>query len=189
MIQVFLKFLSVFAIVFIPAAQAADFEGQTEFTHFNIEGFYRVSCFDRGRVEHVTHRCRGYLLNPFSFAYFQHDVEEEVDRVHLSTINKEGKRITKRSSWNAKENRSQKRINLWVETVFQRPLLEIGDNQVVYNLTRRGQTVDSGEFDVLVHDGGLRTCRDRSASSGNMNLCESYSMACSEYFRLENNCQ
>lgn len=186
---VFLTFLSVISIGFSPAIFAADFEGETEFTHYDLQGFYRVTCFGGGRSETAYHQCRGYLLDPFSFGYFTHDTDEMVDRVHLSTVNKDGKTINKRSDWNAEEGRSQKRINLWVKTLFQRPLLEIGDNQVSYRLTSSGEIVDAGEFQVMVHDGGVRTCRDRSTTTGDMNLCESYSRACDEYFRMENNCE
>lgn len=185
--RVFLRILSILILTFGYQAYSADFQGHNEFTHYDLEGTYRVTCVARG-VETVFHQCRGYLLNPFNFGYFNHETDKSADRVELSTVNKEGKTIKKRSDWNQAKGRSKKRINLWVWTVFQRPLLEIGDNQVSYALTRRGQVMESGEFNVTVHDGGLRSCQSRSTTTTDKTLCENRSFACEDYFRQENNC-
>lgn len=186
--HVFLFILPIIAMILSLQSRAADFEGQTEFTHFDLSGLYSVTCYDRGERKYALHQCRGYLLNPFGWAHFHHDPQGEVDRVELSTVNKEGKQIRKKSAWDTARNRSEKEINLWTWTVFQRPLLEIGENQVRYSLSKQGRTVENGSFQVIVHDGGARSCRERSTSTGSAQLCDSYAIACDEYFRLENNC-
>ena len=59
--------LALFALAILGAASislAADFEGKTEFIHFDKEGTFRVTCVGGGKTEFATHQCGIYGLKP-----------------------------------------------------------------------------------------------------------------------------
>ncbi|MCB0408228.1 MAG: hypothetical protein KDD34_08495 [Bdellovibrionales bacterium] len=183
-------FAQVFiGIIYSSLTLAASFDGRTEFTHFDLQGEFSVSCMSGQERGHAIYQCRGYLMEPSSFAYFYHDPNASVERVELSAMNKKGQKILKKSNWNSQENRTEKRINLWVETLFQKPLLELGDNKVQFVFfNKKNQIVESDEFMVRVDNGGLRECHSRSHFTSDMQMCNSGAFACDEYFYLENDC-
>jgi hypothetical protein len=186
--SVFSLFSVVLCTFWVGHAGAADFNGRLEFTHFDLQGDVDVTCFERGEIKRAYHQCSGYLLNPGAYAHFYHNSSAPADRVTVSTVHKNGKIVQKRSAWDQEKRRSNDAFNLWVWTVFQRPLLELGANVVSFELTRNGRSLEKGEMTVQVRDGGLRQCRYRRITTGNASMCNSSAAACSEYFDLENNC-
>ncbi len=185
----FMKILTLLTVFLMPIlASGADFQGQREFTHVELEGRYRVTCFGGQQTKSQTHFCRGYLLHPFSWAHFNHVTNKPVTRVELTNQKQNGKTVRKKSQWDASNNRSEKKINLWVETLLQNPLLEMGDNQISYELWVDQTSVETGVVNVKVNDGGLRQCQDYSETTSDQNLCDSPSQACRRFFQLQNNC-
>jgi hypothetical protein len=167
---------------------ATSFDGRREFTHIDLRGAVDVTCFDGGQVKRSYHQCSGYLLQPRAYAHFYHNTEVQADRVALTVQHQNKETVQKRSTWDNANKRSTDAFNLWVWTVFQRPLLELGENVISFDLTQAGRSVARGDFKVSVKDGGVRECRYRRITTGNEQLCENAMSACTEYFDLENNC-
>lgn len=175
----------------IPPAFAVDFEGATEFTNITLEGSFRVTCQNGREFRQANHYCRGYILNPTgSFARLTDDSGVVADRVELQTTRKDGGRvIKKRMRWDAANGQTERDVNLWVRTLFQRPLLEMGDNEVRYAYTKNGQRVKEGSFFANVAQGEARSCEPRTLHTGNLFFCENYGSACNHYFTQQNNCE
>ena len=174
-----------------PVAFAVDFEGHTQFTNIDLEGEFWVRCSGEGRVKRAYHQCRGYILNPIgAWARFSDDSGIQADRVELQTTRKDtGRVITKRMKWDSRAGETSRAVNLWTWTLFQRPLLEMGDNEVRYAYTKNGQRVGEGSVFVNVRDGGVRSCETQSYSTVNMSMCNNMAYACDFYFNRQNNCE
>lgn len=168
---------------------AADFNGHREFTHVDLVGDVDVTCLGGGQIGRRSFQCSGYMLNPQMFSRFHHEFDGQADRVTLSTQHRNNKTVRKSSDWDQSKQRSKDAFNLWVSTVFQRPLLQMGLNTISYDLTRSGRSVESGTFMVRVNDGGTRQCRYRRITTTDSTLCENGNIACGDYFELENNCE
>jgi hypothetical protein len=121
------------------ASSSASFDGHTQFESIELDGHVFVRCSDRGQHDSRWVRCRGNLLNPTgAFAHFQVNSGIRTDRVQLKSIWENGKQVAKRPRWEASKNRTQRSVNLWIDTIFQTPLLDYGNNWVEYELVENG---------------------------------------------------
>ncbi|NQZ01550.1 MAG: hypothetical protein HRT45_12880 [Bdellovibrionales bacterium] len=186
--------LGVLIVSFFSVAAIASpsFEGNTDFVSVQLDGQLFVRCSDRGQVDSRWQRCRGNLLNPTgAFARFQVDSDIRTNRVELKSTWENGKQVSRRPRWDSENSQTKRTVNLWVETVFQTPLLDYGKNWVEYRLVedRTGRT-HVGAFAVNVDVGEPRTCPDDSVFSSNMDDCRFGSTSlCSRYFQQNNYCR
>ena len=80
--------------------------------------------------------------------------------------------------------KSRRRFNLWLSSLFQRPLLKRGMNSIQWELTNDGQVKESGEFEVeVVPNARTLQCDRRLLTSSRLSDCRGYASACSYYFR------
>ena len=166
---------------------AAGFMSGNQFTSVRLSGDVTVLCNFSGRFDSRFISCVDETLDPTEFDYFSMDESIPATKVILKS--KETGR-TKESPYLTEKRRSKKYFNLWVSTLFQRPLLSFGENHISYQLNDGSKIVRSGEFMVKVSRGRDRLCRHRVMQAGSPDDCNFGSPTiCSEYFSIENYCQ
>lgn len=180
----------------IPASRAVAEEGfgfstGNDFTATMLYGEISVSCHDSGRSDHSYVRCSSEVLDPAEFVRFIGPKDVAADQVALSATWESGQVREKTKGWDSAAGRSTERFNLWIATLFQRPLLDYGKNAIRYFLKKGGQIVREGSFTANVRRGERRVCRRRRHyTSSNLSDCRPPSTnLCDRYFRDENYCQ
>lgn len=169
----------IVAIFLVPQLMAFDagFKAGSSFTAFNIEGALTVSC--PGEIKHFS--CRGYDLNPAMRSRFYSTSGVDADKVNLVVTRANGSTKDKSSKFNSETGESKKSFNLWIRTLFQRPLLKLGVNTVTYELLKDDQVVESGEFTVNVEKGETKYCDNGWYRSSTNHDCSMQSTMCSRY--------
>ncbi|OFZ20377.1 MAG: hypothetical protein A2Z20_07885 [Bdellovibrionales bacterium RBG_16_40_8] len=166
---------------------AAGFSSGNNFFETRLFGEVTVLCTYPGRGGSRMVYCRGETLDPVEFDYFVLDEYVPASKIILKSREIE---ITKKMAYVSEKKRSKKQFNLWVWTLFQRPLLQYGENNIVYQLLDGSKIVRDGEFKVSVQRGEDRQCRHRVMHSSSPDDCDFGSRSiCDEYFRLENYCE
>lgn len=182
-------FASFFTLSTGASATEVSFKAGSSFEAVKVSGSIGVWCpSDRiqGASDFRTIYCSANLLLPGEFSKVVYSGDEAADEVKVSVTHGSGKRVTKSSK--LKDGVSTKNINLWVRTLFQRPLLDYGHNQVEYSLTQRGSLVSAGTFDVDVDSLPDRRCRYRTYNAPSPSACNNFSL-CNRYFADENYCE
>lgn len=166
---------------------AQGFQSGSEFNHYTLHGRVHLTCM--GNVgDRTTVYCDGYNLEPGTRDYFVHPEDINADKVKLTVIRPDGKERKQTKKYYSDKGRS-KSFNLWIDTLFQNPLLHLGENTVSYKMKNGRDTVDEGSFEVYVNDLGSRQCNTRFMTSPRDEDCRfGGSSICSEYFYLENDC-
>lgn len=173
-------------------SNAVGFHSGNVFEHINVYGSVTIQCPSRGgNGSQVTSffNCSGDRLNPNETAYFVMDELVNADHVYLKAIHADGSIREKDDLFNSNKKRSNSRINLWISTVFQRPLLDFGLNRISYKLTKSGSTVKEGEFAVEVRQGKDLLCRNEFLFSSDSTDCLNSGYACSKYFAQVRSCE
>ena len=174
-------------LMFSANIMAADFEGALEFNAYEKEGRMRVTCINNGYIKTQTHFCNSYGLRPRMKSFFNHKPSKKVTRVVLKR-KIEDDVITKRSSWDSENNRTQKKINLWIDTLLQTPLFEMGENTIEFQLYNKSELVEEGSVVAKVQDQGTYNCGDLDHTTSDLNFCNNYSQACQFYFQKQKMC-
>lgn len=183
--------LAVAALTMSFATLAAGLSGGDQFSAQRIEGRLQVQC--TGNSPGPTYGqayCRSEILNPGEYSFFV-GPKIDADHVSLRATREDGSLSkTKTEEYDSVKGKSRKSFNLWISTVFQRPLLAFGKNTVKYTLTKDGATVETGTFIVNVVDGGRAVCqRFGFYYSSNSTDCSTPDVYCSRYFDENNYCQ
>lgn len=133
--------------------------------------------------------CSGYLANPGTHDYFVTDKVLDANKVTLTATHADGSTRTKDAAFDANKSASSTRFNLITSTLFQRPLLNMGENKISYTITNGNQVTESGSFISHVTNSGNRTCAPRTLMAHTNDYCKNITLACDNYFETENNCQ
>lgn len=165
----------IFALVFSTTVFSANLEHGTAYTHTDFTGSVTASCDSGTRV----HYCSAYGLSPSMYTRIVSSDDFDAKRFQITSQQESGKVRTKKGKMKGKYSKA---INLWVRSVFQRPLLGMGTNQVTITLTNDDDVVSFHTFPVTVTRGERRSCR-RGYVRMFGNDCESQARACDEYFR------
>lgn len=185
------KLLSTVLLLISTQVFSAGFSGGDTFTSQNIEGRLTVSCMGTQPGPSIgTANCRMNLLNPGEYSYFIGS-KVDADSVSLQATWENGKKSkVKSEKYDGAIGKSKKSFNLWISTLLQRPLLDFGKNVVSYTLTKNGNVVEQGEFDVQVTSAGTKYCtRSGFYTSSNTQDCATPSSYCDRYFREYNYCE
>lgn len=186
-------FTMSFLVVVTSQALASERTGLSagnEFEAVNIRGDISVHCHDsREGLRVVTHRCSLEILDPSEYSYFQTERGISADKVTLKAKHADGSSRTKSSRFDSNTGRSRSEFNLWIHTLFQRPLLEAGRNKVEYKLERDNRVVKTGNFEVNVRRKADRVCPRGSYVSHRMDDCRMSASICDRYFHEYNYCQ
>ncbi|GEM_PF-527985 len=184
--------LTIFSFLISLSVQAAPIG----FSHGNvmegnfIQGQVRVYCSSSGGSSVAAFNCRDHSLQPRVYAHFLGPVDARAAEVQLTAINENGTRRVKASEYYGAGGRSTEAFNLWISTLFQKPLLQYGRNAVEFVLKdRKGNALSSGTFEAIVNRGEKRTCPSAEYTSNDMNDCESLYSICQRYFEDFNYCR
>ena len=135
----------------------------------------------------VVYHCEDETLSPVEFDSFV-GPQNEADTVQLYSTFDNGQR-SEMKTVGYKSGKSTSQINLWVTSLFQRPLLNFGLNKIDYTFKKSGQVISHGEFDVNVTNGTLRECPSGFIPSNDDNDCNTPYLVCTEYFQRYNYCR
>jgi hypothetical protein len=154
-----------------------------------LRGDLTVYCRDNQRgTEIARHNCRRLTLDPSEFSRFVTD-PIDADYVALKAVHEDGSSRSKEGGFDGATGKSSSRFNLWISTLLQRPLLDMGKNEVTYVLKRGGTVVKRGSFTVNVTRGQDLRCRYDSIDSYDINDCRNSANVCDRYFRQNNWCE
>ena len=168
------------------AVHSAGLKAGNEFESTRLLGDIRVRCGTGSDSRTVNLRCDEDILAPTYYSKFVAQ-NSEADKVKISYIDSRGKKRSKSSRF--KNGESSRSFNLWVWSLTQRPLLDIGENQISYKLTKKGKEVGSGQFTVNVEEMPARDCGYGNYYYSNVNSCNSYIDLCRNHFRRYNYCR
>lgn len=181
--------LGLGALAFIPSfsfAQTGGFVGGNRFEYTSAVGDVFVHCPQTGGgvpsgPSTANFRCYGYIFQPAESAQFM-GPQTTADEVELTAIHEDGTTFTKSSGYDGLRGVSTDTFNLWIETVFQKPLLKLGVNQVNWVLKSAGQAVAQGAFEATVVQKQSLICPNASMTLWNSDGCTNSYRACSDYF-------
>lgn len=178
-------FLSLNLLAEVPGLRSG-----TEFTSVSIRGSVSVQCMTPQGNSSAVFSCGDNILYPGDFDFFYHPDKVAGDKVTLRSEQANGRVRTASKNYDAQTGLSKTRFNLWISTLFQRPLLNFGVNKIDFEVTERGVITDIGAFEVVVNRSAeVQTCQRRHYFSSNLDDCRNGANICSRYFRELNYCQ
>lgn len=165
--------------------------GGDRFTATPISGQVMITCQDAASgIITRTFTCYQNLLEPGDYDYFAHPLKPKADQVRLEVLHEDGSLKSRTAGYDVRSGLSTSRFNLWVRSFTQAPLLNLGLNQVSYVLSKKGQEVETGTFEVRVDQGPVRACADTGVyTSPNLPDCNSPVAICARYFAERDNCR
>jgi hypothetical protein len=172
-----MKIISILTAVFFCAsafATTAGFQHGNDYEATSYDGSVTASCASGTR----THYCSAYGLNPTIYTKLVTAQRVDANKFEVVATHESGKRVSKDGKFKKTESKG---INLWIRTLFQKPLLAFGLNKIDYKIMKNKTTVQAGSFEVMVNQGERRSCR-RGFIHMSGNSCENSTSACNEYF-------
>lgn len=186
-----MKYLILILLLsFFSRAQSASFTSGVNFTGFRVRGKLSVSC--RARTSAPISRstiCDFNILNSNEKEYFIGNtsgatmlkIQAKRENSTLSEV--------QMVSYDGEKGVSKQPINLWLRSLIQRPLLGIGKNTVHFILTQKSKIIEDQNFDVIVKEGGEKTCTEIGFYSSLLSSdCDSPQNLCERYFSENNYC-
>lgn len=181
------KLLVLFSLAFISfQINALNLSQGEEFQATWLSGEATVFCNSGRDHRYSVVRCGMSTLDPVEFDYIV-SRDLDADSITLNYKDHRGKSRSKKVKYDSKKNRSHKRVNLWIRTLFQRPLLHLGKNEIRFTAFKNGEEIHSVERDIIVRNGGQRICAPRVYHSRNMNDCIGASI-CRRFFYDQRYC-
>lgn len=162
------------------------FVGGNRFEYTSAVGDVYVHCPRTGGgipsgPSSANFRCYGYIFAPAEAAQFE-GPPMNANEVELTAIREDGSSFTKSGAYDGARGVSSDTFNLWIETLFQRPLLKLGQNQINWTLKLGGRPVRSGTFLAEVYQRPSLRCPSASQTSWDADGCTNSNRACSDYF-------
>ena len=171
-----MKIISIIAsMIFSASVIGATFEHGNKYSHISFQGSVTASCNSGSR----TYNCSSYNLNPSMYTKLVAEQSLNANKFEVTATHESGKTRTKKGKFKGTKSKS---INLWIRTLFQKPLLDFGVNKITYKLLNGKTVVDTGSFDVTVDRGERRSCR-RGFLRMSGDDCQNNSRVCNAYFR------
>jgi hypothetical protein len=132
--------------------------------------------------------CADESLEPGESAKFVTAPGVDADHVALSATWESGKTVNKDTGFDSASGKSTKAFNLWIDTLFQRPLLNYGDNKIHYVLSKDGQTQSEGDFTATVEKAPLSKCDNVMLMETFAGNCTNPNFMCQRYFQMNPRC-
>lgn len=177
---------------FLSQAQTtpAGFSKGSVFSAIPIQGQVRVICNGFNGTGTAQYVCRDVVLAPQAYDVFVGPKDARSKKVDLSCTREDGSVRARGSNYDGAKGRSADSFNLWISTIFQKPLLAYGKNKVSYSLKDdKGTVTATGSFDVTVNKVALRECPLATYNSTDLNDCASQYSVCQRYFEEYHYCQ
>lgn len=159
-------------------AKDIQFNEQDKLNVITMQGVVNVRCNDGQYPHSFIVQCYSSDLENGNYQKLQVLSEEDVDRVYLHN-KKTG--ISKNSIINSTTHQTTREINLWIRTLTQRALVDYGVNEIEYRLTKKGQDVVSGIYQVSVEVSERRQCPNGFLYYNYQRCPDQYSI-CRDYF-------
>lgn len=157
-----------------------------------IQGQVQVTCTGFNGNSSAVYTCRDIALDPQAYDFFVGPQDGYADTVELTAIHEDGSSRTKTEDYDGRSGKSRSPLNLWISTIFQKPLLEYGRNIVRYRLYASGRSAETSrgdQFVVTVKRGTARSCPLAHYNSTDVNDCNSQYSICQKYFAEYRNCR
>lgn len=170
-------------------ADSAGFLKGNEFTAAPIQGQVRVVCNGFNGSGTALYTCRENTLEPHPYDYFVGPKNAKIDKVEIIANHEDGSSRSKIIGYDGAQGKSREAFNLWISTLFQKPLLEHGLNTIHYKVysERNGERYE-GSFSAFVKRGIQRQCPTANYTSTDINDCNSQYSICQRYFQENHNC-
>lgn len=133
--------------------------------------------------------CTELVMEPSPYDYFRGPRGLSASELVLTATREDGTSKSKTIPYDSRSFRTADSINLWISTLFQRPLLKEGRNKLIYTLIQGSTTVSQGELEAIVQNGPPRQCPRTTYNSINPQDCVSPYSVCQRYFSQYNNCK
>ena len=186
--KIFIFSLLLLLISSLAHVKASGFKIGNRIDSAKISGNLTVRCVGNGMNDIANHFCKALVVEPATHSYFIGPAKIRANRVKIISEWENGKTIKKEKIYNSKKGRTKRRVNLFVKSLIQRPLLNIGNNIIKFEMYNNKQRVSQGQFNFKVVEGPSRRCRPRSITTSGHDFCRNAIRACDEYFYIENNC-
>lgn len=162
-----------------------------ELTASPIQGQVRVLCDGFNGTGSALYTCRDVVLDPQAYDYFVGPRDTSIDKVELTATHEDGSSRFKMTDYDGARGKSYEAFNLWISTLFQKPLLEYGVNSIRFRLYTGRELIQMGEgtFQAIVKRGAARACPAAQYNSTDLNDCNSQYSICQRYFEEFHNCQ
>ncbi|MFM6929466.1 MAG: hypothetical protein ACKOX6_13440 [Bdellovibrio sp.] len=172
-------------------AGAVGFSSGATFKATPIEGNVVVTCDGFNGGGSASYMCRDVVLDPAAYDYFVGPTDPRAVKVTLRNTREDGSVRTKTEDYNGALGRTRNPMNLWISTLFQKPLLMSGDNRIRYSIYDRNssEALFDGEITVTVARNSSRHCPMTHYHSADVNDCTSQFSVCQRYFEQFNNCR
>ncbi|MGZ3773540.1 MAG: hypothetical protein ACXVCY_00810 [Pseudobdellovibrionaceae bacterium] len=156
----------------------------------SIQGQVHVVCNGFNGAGSVTYTCREIVLDPNPYDYFVGPQDSRINKVNLTALHEDGSSREKVVDYDGVHGKTRDALNLWISTIFQKPLLAYGLNTIRYRLySDNGDGQYEGNFNVTVKRGSTRQCTSTQYESADINDCNSQYSVCQRYFEENHNCR
>lgn len=172
----------------VTLAQQVGLEKGSNFQSVAISGQVTVICNGFSGYGQNTYNCRDITLEPSTYDYVTGPRDPNIDEIKLISKQESGTIIKKTEDFEGRTGRTENAINLWISTLFQKPLLRDGRNIISYELLSKGVVKQSGEFSVQVTRAQSRVCPNTTYNSIDFNDCQAQYSICQRYFKENNFC-
>lgn len=169
-------------------ADRIGFEKGNSLTVTPVQGQVRVVCNGFNGNGAAVYTCRDVLMKPGAYDYFVGIRDARATKVELKAIHQDGSDRSKTLAYQGSRGRSDEAFNLWISTLFQKPLLEVGANTIKFRLMGNSGVYAEGEFQAVVTKSTMRECPAASYHSSDINDCNSQYSICQRYFNEHNSC-
>ena len=190
-----LKVVSI--ILLLSAVAKADYVGFSSGSTFQatpIEGNVIMTCDGFNGSSQANYTCRDVVLEPLNSDVFLGPQDARATQVELKADREDGSSRLKMLNYDGRNGKSTGAFNLWISSLFQRPLLAVGVNHIHFSIYSNGtgsdlQEYGSGDFVVTVNRGTSRTCPTTQYHSTDVTDCNSQYSICQRYFEQYSNCR
>ena len=179
-----LKSILLSSLLISIANASADFVGFTETNNFLLKSYKgNITVYCRDLAFNANWDCEGKMLNHDDMEYFYHS-NKQANRFSLIAHHSDGSHTEKSGEFLASKGRSKYRVNLWIGSVLQEPLLSTGSNRIEFRLYDGQKLLESGEFNASVRASSQTSysCPSDTIYSRDRMYCFESRQVCQDYF-------
>lgn len=170
----------VFLCVSPAFAVDTGFEAGNAFTSKQYHGTVSVMCMAPNDHGSYFYACHAEAFQPGESAKFVTAPGTDADHVTLTSTWEGGKTVTKDTGFDSASGKSSRAFNLWISTLLQRPLLDLGTNKIHYVLSKNGKTQSEGDFTATVQALPDSQCSHQALVESSS--CQNMAFMCQRYF-------
>jgi hypothetical protein len=186
-----LVFVGTF-LFFSSAYSQVGFSRGSTFNSIPVQGEVRVRCNGFNGAGTATFTCRDVVLDPVAYDYFLGPKEAGADRLELGMLYQDGTNRVLMVGYDGTYGKTTDALNLWISTLFQKPILKKGINTIRYRTYSSRSFADilaEGEIQVEVRRGNPRVCPTVTLDSSDINDSQSQYSICQRYFEESKYCR